>query len=363
MAEEFEYKISIDDDDALAAFGRIAKKAEQTAKEAKDALGKIELGQQAREVEKAFAIVQKSGVASVRQLTKEELELKKALSLLGSTGQFEIEKIGDEAKKSGAEIGAIAGIVSALTTKFIDFGEKAVRAIVDVVKESVELAKVQVKAEAQLEQAIKSTGGAAGLTAEELKSLASELQSVTEFGDEAVIGSEALLLTFTKVGSETFPRAQKAILDLSTAMVQDLKTSTIQVGKALNDPVRGLDNLSKAGIQFTQSQKDVIKSLVEAGDVAGAQAAILQELERQFGGSAEAARKAGGGIQPFANAIGDLQEKIGLPVLQELGTQLEGILDILGNNQGAVDDIATALGTLAAAAVDFVGSNIVNVFC
>ena len=55
----------------------------------------------------------------------------------------------------------------------------------------------QEQAEAKLETVLQSTGYAAGVTSEELKNMASELQKVTTFGDEAIIEAQALLLTFT----------------------------------------------------------------------------------------------------------------------------------------------------------------------
>jgi hypothetical protein len=187
----------------------------------------------------------------------------------------------------------------------------AVYQLRDFAMESIELARVQAEAEAQLGAAIKSTGGAAGLTAGELKRLASEMQSVTNYGDEATIAAEALLLTFTNVQGEIFTRAVPAILDMSTAMGQDLKSSTIQLGKALNDPIAGVSALSRVGVQFTAEQHKMIEALVETGRTAEAQGVILAEIERQFGGSAAAAREADGGYTALKNSYGDLKEALG----------------------------------------------------
>ena len=134
---------------------------------------------------------------------------------------------------------------------------------IDQVTVGIEKFNVQQKAEATLEQTLKSTGFAAGLTAIEIKNMASELQALTVYGDEAIIGSSNLLLTFKNIGEDVFPRAQKAILDVSAAMGQDLKTSSIQVGKALNDPITGMTAMSRVGITFTDVQKDLVKGFVE----------------------------------------------------------------------------------------------------
>lgn len=167
----------------------------------------------------------------------------------------------------------------------------------------------QERVTAQLNQTLRSTGRFTEQLSQGLQDYASELQKVTTFGDEAIISSQALLLTFTRIGDEAFPRAQEAVLDVATAMGTDLKSAAIQVGKALNDPVIGLTALSRSGITFSETQKEMIKDMVKAGDAAGAQAMILDELETQFGGSARAARDTlGGALTSLSNAFGDLLE-------------------------------------------------------
>lgn len=215
----------------------------------------------------------------------------------------------------------------------------------------------QEKAIAQLDSAIVSTGMAAGLTSRELQDMADSLQAVTTFGDEAVIGMQSILLTFTKIGKETFPEATKAVLDISTRMGTDLKSSALQLGKALNDPIRGLDGLSRAGIQFSDVQKEAIKAMASTGDMAGAQAEILKELSTQFGGAAEAARDTfGGALEGLSNAFGDLLEADNLggatAAIEELTTLLadpgmqKGISDLLSG-------VITLTGWAAKGAVAF----------
>jgi hypothetical protein len=162
-------------------------------------------------------------------------------------------------------------------------------------------------ATAQLNAALKSTQGVAGQSAEALNLHAQALSMVSKFDDDAITGAQALLLTFTKIHGETFPKATQAIVDMATAMNTDLKSATIQVGKALNDPILGVGALARAGVQFSEAQKEVIASLVETGRIAEAQTVILKELETQFGGSAEAAANTfGGAISRLNNELGNL---------------------------------------------------------
>ncbi len=181
---------------------------------------------------------------------------------------------------------------------------------------------------AQTNAVIKSTGGVANVTAGEIDKLASSLMRKSGVDDEAIKSGSNMLLTFTKIRNETgkgndvFNQATRATLDLSVAMGKDMQSSAILVGKALNDPIKGVGALSRAGVQFTADQKEMIKGMVEAGDTMGAQKLILKELETQFGGSAEAAGKTFGGQVNIAkeslnNMAGDLVAKA-LPALTDL---------------------------------------------
>jgi hypothetical protein len=165
------------------------------------------------------------------------------------------------------------------------------------------------QATAQLNATLQSTGRFSEATSKALREHASALQEVTTFGDDAIVMAQAQLLTFTKLGNETFPRATEAVLDLATKMGGDLRGAVVQVGKALNDPILGVTSLTRSGVQFTQAQKDMIKELVKTGDLLGAQKIILGELETKFGGSAKAARDTlGGALKGLSNAFGDLLE-------------------------------------------------------
>lgn len=219
--------------------------------------------------------------------------------------------------------GIIQGIFQGIGQQIANFAMQIPGAIMDFGASILNEAMEAQTGMAQLEAVIKSTGGAAGMTAEELTKMADELSQVTRFSDDAIIGGENLLLTFTNIGQDVFPDATKAILDMSTAMNQDLKSSAIQLGKALNDPIEGIGALSRVGVQFTDEQKNMIESLVKMGDIAGAQKIILEELNKEFSGSAEAAGQTfAGQLDILKNSLNNVKEGIGmalLPVLNELG--------------------------------------------
>jgi hypothetical protein len=229
---------------------------------------------------------------------------------------------------------------------------KALGDVIGQVSEGITKYNTQAKAEATLDQTLKSTGYAAGLTAVEIKNLSSELQSMTVYGDEAILASSNLLLTFKQVGEETFPRAQKAILDVSAAMGQDLKSSSIQVGKALNDPIAGMTAMSRVGITFTDTQKELVKGFVETNDLASAQAVILTELESQFGGVAEAQAKLfDGTVKQVGNLYGDIQEKTGKGFTEEMTKPLQDLLASLTAASPELMSLAESFGSIAGALI------------
>lgn len=201
-------------------------------------------------------------------------------------------------------------------------------------KESIQLAGEQARAVAKVEQTIASTGGAAGLTADELKKMASEFQNVTTFGDEVTLRGQAMLLTFKKIGKDIFPAATEAMLNLSVAMEGDVKEASIQLGKALNDPITGLTALRRVGITFSAEQENIIKNFQKTGDIASAQKLILQELESQFGGLAKAVALTGEGkLMIFQNIVSDVKEKLGDALIPVLLDSIKGFQDFLIEGQ------------------------------
>ena len=96
----------------------------------------------------------------------------------------------------------------------------------------------QAKAIAQVEAGLKSTGASVGFTSKQLQKMASDLQSKTLFGDEEILkDATAQLLTFTNITGDQFAKSQEAALNLATRLDGDLKSASIMLGKALNDPV------------------------------------------------------------------------------------------------------------------------------
>lgn len=197
---------------------------------------------------------------------------------------------------------------------------------VDFLKDSVAEGREAQKVAAATTQIIKATGGAANITAGQVSDLAGALSLKTGVDDEAIQTGANLLLTFKNVrnevgkGNDIFNQATQASLDLSAAGFGSVESASKGLGKALNDPLKGITALGRAGVTFTEAQKSQIAAMVEQGDLLGAQKIILGEVQAQVGGVAEATATAG---EKASVAWGNVKEQV--------GTALIPVLDTLAN--------------------------------
>ena len=179
----------------------------------------------------------------------------------------------------------------------------------------------------RIERVIKSTGGAAGITAETIFALNAALQEQTAVAEGTINTVSSLLLTFTNIGGDVIPQVTEAVLDMTSIMYQGnitleaLKTTSIQVGKALNDPIKGLNALKRVGVSFNAQQKSIIRALQNTNQLAKAQGIILKELDKEFGDQAtlKTYNKA---VLALDTSIGNLSKRMG----EELRTDIEPLI-------------------------------------
>lgn len=282
-----------------------------------------------------------------------------SLGKLSKRGDSTGKKLSRSFAKARQALNATAKAAAAAALKFGAVAAAASAAAITAgAIKSINLAREQIRVEKQLAAVLKSTAGAAGFSAEEIKRHASALQAVTNYGDEAIIPAQSLLLTFTQIGKDVFPQATETILDMSSALGQGLKESAVQVGKALNDPIKGVTALQRVGVAFTKQQKAVITSLVETGQVAAAQKIILKELATEFGGSARAQVDP---LKQLQNVIGDVGEEIGkvllpavnalakaaIPIFKNTASEFAALAKIIGRRSGAISKALDGIGKAA----------------
>lgn len=259
-------------------------------------------------------------------------------------------KIGASAKQFQEEMDAVKETTEDLKGQLESVGKVAAAAFAATsaaigfsVHEFAEAEKSALKTNAIL----KATGGISGVTAEQVKKLADSFQQTTAFGDDLVRDGENILLTFTHIGAEVFPQATEAMLDLATKMGTDASSAAQQLGRALDDPIRGITLLQRQGIVFSEVQQKQIASMVQTNNIAGAQKIILDSLSNSIGGLAkESAAGVSGSFSKLKNSFSDIGEEIGArfaPLIKEAADKLREFFDYVKSSPRLLDALTNGL--------------------
>lgn len=270
-------------------------------------------------------------------------------------------------KEARAEASQLDSAMHGITDRTREWGKELVGALgvgfalfkgFEFVKESKEDWEKLEFATSQVEAGLESTGHAAGLTFEELKNGAQEAAHNLKFTQAEVMGMQSILLTFPGVTKQTFGQASAAIYDMSTRLGQDLKSTAIQVGKALQDPEKGITALRRVGVNFNETQTEMIKNMVAGGHAAQAQAFILKELQTEFAGSAEAAAKADvsfryeKSMEELRVSVGQLADKLSeylMPALEAIAEGLKNSIQWMKEHKEIITAVAYVVGGAVAA--------------
>jgi hypothetical protein len=179
------------------------------------------------------------------------------------------------------------------------------------------------------------------------------------------MSGENMLLTFTNIGAGggVFDQATQTTLDMATALGMDVPNAAMTLGKALNDPVDGMTKLTRQGVTFTDAQIATVSAMVKSGDTMGAQKVILQELQREFGGSAKAAGETfPGQLDIMKNKVDDVSETVGIALIPALSRVMEKISPIItGIGDWASKNPDLVLGIIGVAGGAFVLGGIFSV--
>ncbi len=298
------------------------------------------IAQMEKQLRQIISVLQKTSIATGGvdgSLSKLNAELKKESAALGMTNT-QVNKLAKSMGVLEVRNNRNGMALSVFRSKLLMFSFTAgltAKFTTDLVKAFSE----QERAEQQVTNALISTNHASGQTTKSIIAMSAALQEQTGISDEAILSSSALLTTFTSIGGDIFPQAQQAILDVTAAMYQGnvtseaLKTTTIQVGKALNDPIKGMSALGRVGIQFTAQQKKQIRMHANAGRSQKAQAIILKELNVQFKDSASNIADSTKSFMLFNDAVSDFRQRIG----GTLEPIIVGITDALSKMINAMD--------------------------
>lgn len=165
---------------------------------------------------------------------------------------------------------------------------------------------------AKLTAVLHSTRDASKEVAEALDAQAAALSRNSTYSKEAVVNAEALLATFTHIGGEVFPLVTKTAMDMAAVTGQDLASAITNLGRVLDDPIRGMQLLRREHVTLSEAQQESIRNFMAQGEVAKAQGVILDALVQKYGGAAAAMRDTmGGALSALKNAVQEVLAKMG----------------------------------------------------
>jgi hypothetical protein len=220
--------------------------------------------------------------------------------------------------------GLSLGYAGALTAS-IAVGKR----LIDLTKQAVAQAKDAQLVTSKVNSVLASTKGIAGMTSESVRQLTDDLEAMTGVDGDLIASNAAVMLTFTKITDEVFPDAMEIALDMSEVLEKDLGSSVTLVSKLLNVQAGDVSQVStamsagkKVGVSFTETQIEMAKKAIAAGDVLGYQKIILGELTTEYGGAAAAAGNTyAGSVNKLKLAVDKLSESYGnklLPILTDI---------------------------------------------
>jgi len=213
-------------------------------------------------------------------------------------------------KSFEGSMGSLNGAISKIGG--ILAGAFAISKIVDFAKESSEMYSQIEFAQSQLKAGLESTHGAAGVSFDGMVASAKNFAHELKFTQAQIEDTQSIFLTFPAVTKDIFDRTTEAAMDMATRLKGDPKDAAIQLGKALQDPEKGIAALHRVGVNTDELKK----KFETVTDTVQRQKLILGELESEFGGSAKAAAEADVGfrrtktIEEMKVALGGLTDKI-----------------------------------------------------
>lgn len=238
----------------------------------------------------------------------------------------------------GASFKSVASTVALSVAAMVSF-----RKAIEFAGEAMTNYENAIQATRQLDATLASTGRSAEFSSQELQQMATELQKISNFGDEEILtGVTASLLRFDSISKDIFPRAQSLVVDLAKSM-GGVENAARTLGISLADPTLGLTRLRRIGVEFNSQQEEQIKNFVKTGKVAEAQAVLMSALEESFSGLALASVSA---TTQMKNAWGDYLESVGSSLSFFDGVK-RGITAMLLNVAGA-HDVTSKSAQLAA---------------
>ena len=188
-----------------------------------------------------------------------------------------------------------------------------------------------------------------------VSAFAESLEKTVAVDADVIKATQTVLATFsglTQTVNEAggaFDRATLAALDLAAAGFGTAESNAIQLGKALQDPTKGLAALAKSGVSFTTQEQAKIKALVESNQLLAAQDIILGGIEKQVGGTAAASASSFDKMRFSLAAIADTFGEMVLPLVDKFAVFMQRASKFVEEHKTIVGVATIIVGTFATA--------------
>lgn len=264
---------------------------------------------------------------------------------------------------------------------FKEFGDRAIligEAGTEFFEKTVNAAEQSEVAARRLQAVFNTKGAKNNDNAEQAERYAKALSLVIGIQHEdielvqAKLAIQKSLYTESAKAAGVFDRATKLTFDMEATGFGVAAKNAQQLGKALEDPVKGMQGLRRVGIIFSTHQQKIIKFLVEHNEKLRAQKLILDALEKKFSGVAEktalASSKAkvgwhevivmiGEKLLPMVNKAAQYFTTVLIPVFTKFIEKHGQLIKWLAILSVGFLALGTAIKVLA-----FAGGTLVNVF-
>lgn len=259
------------------------------------------------------------------------------------------EKVGAASDTLGTRFGS--AVKTMTTGALLGAGAAAGAAIANVAREAFSGAKEAAQVTRVLESQIRNLGPAGQQAFGSAADFADQLSASIGKDDDDIKKVQTKLASFPgafaagSLGAEAMRRATSAAFDLEAIGIGAAESNIIGIGKALDNPIKGMTALSKAGVSFSEAQKEAIKQAVAQGDLAKAQSIILEGIESNAKGAAAASTD---NIEKIKVVLGNMAEGLAgkvLPLIEQFaGFLLEKAPQIEAFFSGIANGVSSVVG-------------------
>jgi hypothetical protein len=243
-------------------------------------------------------------VRGIDRSKKSASSLKTSMSSIGSGIGSAFSSITKGVGAIGIAATGAAAAIGGITYKLISIGEEGLQA------------------ENRIKSVVKTMGlfgTQSGDVASRLIEMADATELATGVDGDLIMAAQAKLATFKELAKTAgttggaFDRATQASVDMAAVFGGDASNYAVQLGKALEDPEKGLAALKRTGALTTSQIKAISEEFAATGNRAKAFDQVLKAIETQVGGAANATAS---GMSRIKVSIGQMLEEVGKPMAE-----------------------------------------------